>query len=58
MDLLLSTLTVLLQQMPPHQMPHHDPGVWWTHWAWMLLWIVLAIVVVLLVVRLLWPPRR
>lgn len=39
-------------------MPHHDPGVWWTHWGWMLLWFALVIIVILLVVRLLWPPRR
>jgi len=46
------------QQPPAHPMPPHDPGVWWTHWGWMLLWIVLAAVLILLIVRLLWPPRR
>jgi hypothetical protein len=54
-------LFVALQQMPPQPMPHHDTGVWWTHWGWMLLWIVLAIILVLavvLVVRGPRPPRR
>jgi hypothetical protein len=58
MHLITHLLSVALHQMPPQPMPPHDPGVWWTHWGWMLLWIVLAAVLILLVVRLLWPPRR
>jgi hypothetical protein len=56
MHWLLSSLTMLVQQ--PHPMPYHEPGVWWTHWTWMLLWILITVVVILLVVRLLRPPRR
>jgi len=63
MHLITHLVSVALQQMPPQQrpaepMPPHDPGVWWTHWGWMLLWVVLAAVLILLIVRLLWPPRR
>jgi len=58
MHVLLATLATLLQQIVPHQMPHHDPGVWWTHWTWMVLWIVLAAIIILLFVRLLWPSQR
>jgi len=64
MHLITQLLSAALQQMPPQEarppqpMPPHDPGVWWTHWGWMLLWVVLAAVLILLIVRLLWPPRR
>lgn len=53
----LTFILLLLQQMP-HPDHHADPGVWWTHWAWMLLWFVLAVVIILVVVRLLWPTKR
>jgi len=58
MPLLVSFLLVALQQPQPHPMPHHEPGGWWTHGAWVLLWIVVAVIVVLLVVRLLGSRRR
>jgi len=55
--LLLTFVTVLLQ-MPTHQMPHEQPGLWWRHWAWMVLWVVLAFVIILVIVYLIRSPRR